>query len=107
MTLRFRFLSSDMITTAGVAMRPIEINDIGGTFERVGYGIFLGCVRFPDCNGKAKKERQAHKRTGGYPFQFSSTLRLNAAFTAASFRQNAPLARNHNRSAAASSNTRP
>ncbi|MCE8420806.1 DDE-type integrase/transposase/recombinase [Rhodovulum sulfidophilum] len=36
MTLRFRFSKSDMITTAGIAMRPIEINDIGGTFERVG-----------------------------------------------------------------------
>ena len=36
MTLRFRFSTSDMITTAGIAMRPVEINDIGGTFERVG-----------------------------------------------------------------------
>ena len=36
MTLRFRFSNSDMITTAGVAIRPIEINDIGGTFERIG-----------------------------------------------------------------------
>lgn len=36
MTLRFRFSKSDMITAAGVAMRPIEINDKGGTFERVG-----------------------------------------------------------------------
>ncbi|SDG43114.1 Integrase core domain-containing protein [Celeribacter baekdonensis] len=36
MTLRFRFSKSDMITTAGVAMRPIEITDAGGTFERVG-----------------------------------------------------------------------
>ncbi|WP_339108774.1 hypothetical protein [Thioclava sp. GXIMD4216] len=36
MTLRFRFSNSDMITTAGVAMRPLEIDDKGGTFERVG-----------------------------------------------------------------------
>ncbi|MEK0164623.1 Mu transposase C-terminal domain-containing protein [Phaeobacter sp. A36a-5a] len=36
MTLRFRFSNTDMITTAGVAMRPLEINDAGGTFERVG-----------------------------------------------------------------------
>ncbi|PTW47818.1 Mu transposase C-terminal domain-containing protein [Rhodovulum kholense] len=36
MTLRFRFSNSDMITTAGVAMRPVEIDDKGGTFERVG-----------------------------------------------------------------------
>lgn len=36
MTIRFRFSKSDMITTAGVAMRPLEITDAGGVFERVG-----------------------------------------------------------------------
>lgn len=36
MTIRFRFSKSDMITTAGVAMRPVEITSSGGIFERVG-----------------------------------------------------------------------
>ena len=36
MTIRFRFSKSDLITTAGVAMRPLEIDDKGGLFERVG-----------------------------------------------------------------------
>ncbi|WP_143524405.1 hypothetical protein [Phaeovulum vinaykumarii] len=36
MTIRFRFSKSDMITTAGVAMRPVEITGSGGIFERVG-----------------------------------------------------------------------
>ncbi|RVV97177.1 hypothetical protein EKE94_14210 [Mesobaculum littorinae] len=36
MTMRFRFSNSDMITTAGVAMRPLQMDDKGGTFERVG-----------------------------------------------------------------------
>ena len=36
MTIRFRFSKSDLITTAGVAMRPLEIDDKGGLFERLG-----------------------------------------------------------------------
>lgn len=36
MTIRFRFSKSDLITTAGVAMRPVEIDDKGGLFERLG-----------------------------------------------------------------------
>ncbi|WP_082714984.1 DDE-type integrase/transposase/recombinase [Falsirhodobacter sp. alg1] len=36
MTLRFRFSKSDLITIAGVAMRPLEIDDKGGLFERFG-----------------------------------------------------------------------
>lgn len=36
MTIRFRFSGSDLVTTAGVAMRPLEIDDKGGLFERVG-----------------------------------------------------------------------
>ena len=35
MTIRFRFSKSDLITTAGVAMRPLEIDDKGGLFERL------------------------------------------------------------------------
>ena len=36
MTIRFRFSKSDLITAAGVAMRPLEIDDKGGLFERLG-----------------------------------------------------------------------
>lgn len=36
MTIRFRFSKSDLITTAGVAMRPLKIDDKGGLFERLG-----------------------------------------------------------------------
>lgn len=36
MTLGFLFSKSDMITAAAVAMRPLEIDDAGGTFVRVG-----------------------------------------------------------------------
>lgn len=36
MTIRFRFSKSDLITSAGVAMRPLEIDDKGGLFERLG-----------------------------------------------------------------------
>ncbi|MGZ3215100.1 Mu transposase C-terminal domain-containing protein [Paracoccus sp. T5] len=36
MTIRFRFSKSDLITAAGVAMRPLEIDNKGGLFERLG-----------------------------------------------------------------------
>ncbi|AUM73082.1 Mu transposase C-terminal domain-containing protein [Paracoccus jeotgali] len=36
MTIRFRFAKSDLITAAGIAMRPLEIDDKGGLFERLG-----------------------------------------------------------------------
>ncbi|MDO5703721.1 MAG: hypothetical protein Q4G49_01410 [Paracoccus sp. (in: a-proteobacteria)] len=36
MTIRFRFAKTDLITAAGVAMRPLEIDDKGGLFERLG-----------------------------------------------------------------------
>lgn len=36
MTIRFRFAKSDLITTGGIAMRPIEIDADGGLFERLG-----------------------------------------------------------------------
>lgn len=36
MTIRFRFSKSDLITAAGIAMRPLEIDDKGGLFERLG-----------------------------------------------------------------------
>lgn len=36
MTIRFRFSKSDLITAAGVAMRPLDIDDKGGLFERLG-----------------------------------------------------------------------
>ncbi|WP_449045962.1 hypothetical protein [Paracoccus versutus] len=36
MTIRFRFSKSDLITTAGVAIRPLKIDDKGGLFERLG-----------------------------------------------------------------------
>ncbi|WP_347139246.1 Mu transposase C-terminal domain-containing protein [Paracoccus sp. SSK6] len=36
MTIRFRFSTSDLITAAGKAMRPLEIDDKGGLFERLG-----------------------------------------------------------------------
>lgn len=36
MTIRFRFSKSDLVTTAGIAMRPLEIDDKGGFFERLG-----------------------------------------------------------------------
>lgn len=36
MTIRFRFSKSDLITTAGVAMRPLDIDDKGALFERLG-----------------------------------------------------------------------
>lgn len=36
MTIRFRFSKSDLITTGGVAMRPLEIDEKGGLFERLG-----------------------------------------------------------------------
>lgn len=36
MTIRFRFSKSDLITAAGVAMRPVDIDDKGGLFEQLG-----------------------------------------------------------------------
>ncbi|OWY06075.1 hypothetical protein B6V75_08280 [Thioclava sp. F1Mire-8] len=40
----------------------------GGLTERSGrYGVFLGCVRFPDCRGKAKIRAPRESRRDGRP----------------------------------------
>lgn len=36
MNTNIRFSKSDLITAAGIAMRPLEIDDKGGLFERLG-----------------------------------------------------------------------
>lgn len=36
MTIRYRFSNSDMLTAAGVAMRPLKVDDKGALFEHVG-----------------------------------------------------------------------
>ena len=36
MNTNIRFSKSDLITVAGIAMRPLEIDDKGGLFERLG-----------------------------------------------------------------------
>ncbi|MBL3575983.1 topoisomerase DNA-binding C4 zinc finger domain-containing protein [Rhodovulum sulfidophilum] len=50
----------------GAVQEPCPECTDGWLVERKGrYGTFLGCVRFPDCTGKSKKERQVGKRTSG------------------------------------------
>lgn len=50
----------------GTVHEPCPECTDGWLVERKGrYGTFLGCVRFPDCTGKAKKELQPLKRESG------------------------------------------
>lgn len=55
MTLRFRISTSDLLTAGGIAMRPLEIDETGSLFERLGRPGFTERISHAELSELLKK----------------------------------------------------
>lgn len=77
MTLRFRISTSDLLTAGGIAMRPLEVDETGGLFERLGRPGFTERISHDELAALLQKPDTTY--ASGYFDRASQELRTKKA----------------------------